>query len=102
MKPSSSSEQCHKPSKLTFLFSVNRQKTYSVTDENDAASHNAGWGPSFGYCGFGLTIINDITKENGGFSDLNSFDRTDVADRDTELMGRYSFKVDEYEVYKLE
>src|SRR3990167_5382014 len=99
---SPSQKASHKPSKLTFLFSVNRQKTYSVTDENYAVFHYVDRGPSFGCYGQGLEVYNDITQEEGGYSHLDSFDVTDVANRKTELMGGYSFKVDEYEVYKLE
>ena len=99
---SSPSEECHKPSKLTFLFSVNRQKTYSVTDEKYAVFHNVNYGPSFGRGGNGLTVFNDFTDEEGGSSYLESFDQKDVDDSNTELIGGKWSKVDEYEVYKLE
>ena len=73
-----------------------------MTDEKHALHHSADRGPCFGNCGMGLKVHNDITDEKCGYTELQSFDRMGPVNRETELMGRKWFKVDEYEVYKLE
>ena len=84
-----------------FLFSVNRQRTYGLVINKFAMYSGGDNSARFGEYGGALAILPDYVRD-GGVSDLYSYDVTGVADRYTELMGAKNFKVDEYEVYKLE
>ena len=87
-----------------FVFSVNRQKVYPVSEQICAIYCDRAYGPMFG--GSALRIYGDYgdggKQGRGGCSDMGYYDKTGVVNRDTELMGTEYFKVDEYEVYKLE
>ena len=92
-------------SEQSFLFSANRQQTYGVTDKADALIHSRVCGPLFN-CG--VELAGDYGQGDGyvtgcgGHSWIINYDHAGVADVATELMGAEHFKVDEYEVYKLE
>lgn len=92
------------PGYRSFLFSVNRQKDYSIVTTTEALRCRRDLGPVFGK--------NDLAVEDdycggtkggaGGSSAISAYERGGVFSNSTELMGSKNFKVDEYEVYKLE
>lgn len=92
----------HFYSAYAFLFSINREKIYSIAFRNNAIY--SGWdiGFSFGTDGNGLSVKPDFGGSNGGVSRLTSYDVDLADDRETELMGSPTFKVDQYEVWRLE
>ena len=87
-----------------FLFSVNRRRVYLSTKPAYAMKCHQTLGPNFGYSGLGVygDYSTGVGTHPGGYSWMISYDQSGVRDRETELMGSQYFKVDEYEVYKLE
>ena len=85
----------------TFLLSVNRRKVYSLKNEDKALWCKRDFGPVFGSNGIG---IRSDYKDNQNWEMIYerecSFHEPDAIKG--ELFGDEDFKVDEYEVYKLE
>ena len=89
-----------------FVFSVNRQKVYAIRNKGKAMHCHKDYGPIFGGDG-DLAVCGDyagwwLWNDRGGCSEMRDYDTNGVADKYTELMDSKYFKVDEYEVYKLE
>ena len=90
----------HVRAENAFLFSVNRQKVYGIVVLKHAMGVGQNYAAEFGETGEGLGVRPNVAE--GGTSDLYGYDLDGVEDQKTELMGSRKFKVDEYEVYKLE
>ena len=92
------------PGEHAFLFSAVRQKAYGLVDKTRAIQPGYQTGPRFGEGDIHMhgEYQHGHGQNQGGYSRVWSYDRVGASNLQTELLGNSFFKVDEYEVYKLE
>ena len=85
----------------TVVFSVNKQKVYSLIKTDKALNCDKEYGPSFGW--YSLEVTGDYRSEYNFdwlYENNSSFHCPTAVEG--ELFGTENFMIDEYEVYKLE